>query len=175
MDADGSNQTNLTNESSGDDIFPSWSPDGAHIAFTRGVTADADIFVMNADGSGQTDVTNSPAAYDYTPAWSPDSAHIVFSRYENGNPGDMYVMNADGSNQTNITNDNTTDDYAPAWSPDGNQIAYSRFDISGSSSTEIYVMSPDGSGKHRPDERSRRRFVADVVPRRHAHRLREWT
>ena len=33
MDADGGNQTNLTNNSA-DDQYPAWSPDGSKIAFT---------------------------------------------------------------------------------------------------------------------------------------------
>ncbi len=33
MDADGSNQTRLTNNADSDDYWPSWSPDGSQIAF----------------------------------------------------------------------------------------------------------------------------------------------
>src|SRR6266508_1707215 len=56
MSADGSGQTNLTNNPA-DDLDPSWSPSGASIAFDsfRGIGGlDEEIFAMNADGSGLT-------------------------------------------------------------------------------------------------------------------------
>jgi hypothetical protein len=52
-------------------VFPSWSPDGKKIAFTRpssnGLYA-YDIFVMNSDGTGQVDLTNS-LGDDLFPDW----------------------------------------------------------------------------------------------------------
>jgi hypothetical protein len=63
MGADGSAPTNLTSTTStgaaGSNFLPSWSPDGARIAFARvGEVADPDngLWVMNADGGGKTQV-----------------------------------------------------------------------------------------------------------------------
>jgi Tol biopolymer transport system component len=58
MNADGSEQTRLTNNSDCD-TFPAWSPDGLRIAFDSGRDGDFDIYVMNADGSGQTRLTDN--------------------------------------------------------------------------------------------------------------------
>ena len=53
MNADGSGQTRLTNNS-GFDGNPSFSPDGLKIAFTSYRTNNRDIYLMNADGNAVT-------------------------------------------------------------------------------------------------------------------------
>ena len=71
MNADGTGQTDLTNDPA-NDVDPTWSPDGSKIAFTtnRGPTGDNEIYVMNADGSNPVDLTNSPAN-ESDPDWQP--------------------------------------------------------------------------------------------------------
>ena len=114
MNADGSSQINLTNNS-GLDGEPTWSPDGARIAFTRQQVDDLEIFVMNADGSNQTRLTSGPHSFD--PAWSPDGTRIVFTSNQDSNaaPSQIYVMNTDGSNQTRLTNNPGAHSSGPAW------------------------------------------------------------
>ena len=70
MDADGSNQTNLTNHGNVDD-HPSWSPDGSKIAFNSDRDGTHKIYVMDADGSNQTPLTYH-SGHDSPPSWSPD-------------------------------------------------------------------------------------------------------
>ncbi|MBN1217848.1 MAG: PD40 domain-containing protein [Anaerolineae bacterium] len=137
MNANGSGQTNLTNNP-GWDHFPAWSPDGSRIAFESGRDGDAnnvEIYVMNADGSGQTNLTNDPAS-DAFPSWSPDGKYIVFMRN-----ADIYIMNADGSRLKNLTG-TPGSEYNPHWSPDGSKIV---FESAGVGNTEIYLMNIDGS------------------------------
>ena len=55
MDADGSNQVQLT---TGSGLTPTWSPDGERIVFHWPAPRNQ-LFVMNADGTGMTQITNS--------------------------------------------------------------------------------------------------------------------
>ena len=73
----GENRTNLTRHPA-DDIYPSWSPDGAQIAFSSDRDGTFDIWLMSADGSDPTQLTDSPLQ-EIRPVWSPDGSHIMFS------------------------------------------------------------------------------------------------
>ena len=65
---DGSNLTNLTNNSDYDN-FGAWSPDNTKIVFTRGLgSATYEIYVMNADGSSVVRLTNN-SVYDLVTDW----------------------------------------------------------------------------------------------------------
>jgi len=120
MNADGSNQTRLTNQP-GSDHFPALSPDGRRIAFVSERDGNAEIYVMTADGTDQTRLTFDPAE-DRLPAWSPDSTKIAFNSDRAGNL-DLYAMNADGSNLVRLTSSSARDGHA-TWSPDGRWIAF---------------------------------------------------
>ena len=58
MNADGSNQTRLTNNAA-NDVHPSFSGDGSKIVFDSDRDGNYEIYVMNADGSNQTRLTNN--------------------------------------------------------------------------------------------------------------------
>ena len=51
MNADGTNQTRLTNNSASD-TYPAFSPDSGQIAFDSNRDGNDEIYVMKADGSG---------------------------------------------------------------------------------------------------------------------------
>jgi Tol biopolymer transport system component len=99
------------------DEFPTWSPDGTKIAFTRGGGGIFEIYVVDADGSGLTQLTNN--GVDFEPSWSPDGTMIAFSEYFSGSGKyDIVAMNADGSGQTNLTNSGTSSrNEFPSWQP----------------------------------------------------------
>ena len=80
MDADGTNQVNVTLGSSADDFYPAWSPDGSQIAFYSTRDGDREIFVMDADGSNVTQLTDN-SAQDRYPQWRPfiDPSQWVWS------------------------------------------------------------------------------------------------
>jgi hypothetical protein len=142
MRGDGSDPRRLTDDP-GNDMYPTWSADGRHIAFVSDRDGNREIYVMKADGTEQINLTHNPAE-DWTPAWSPDGKSIAFAAYRDAN-WEIYTMNADGSNPQRLTR-SAGADYAPCWSPDGQRIA---FQSNRDGNWEIYVMSRDGQGLQR--------------------------
>jgi len=141
----------------GDERYPSYSPDGTQIAFRGDVdlaepSGDEEIYVMNADGTNVRQLTSN-ADFDSAPSWSPDGRRILFERAPAGTftPGveaqekDVYVMRADGSHVRRLT-DSPGLDEGPEFSPDGTKIAFSS---ARDGQQEIYVMDADGSDPRR--------------------------
>ena len=68
MEADGSNPRNITNTPGVIEWGPSWSPDGAKLAYNRSEDEydwGANLWVMDADGANQTNHTNSVDTQQY--------------------------------------------------------------------------------------------------------------
>ena len=142
MDADGSNQRNLTNSPASRNECPAWSPDGQRIAFASKRDGNGEIYVMDADGSNQRRLTNNPAN-EWRPNWSPDGQRMAFTSWRDGNE-EVYLMDPDGRNQRNLTNSPASRDGWQEWSPDGQKIA---FDTNRDGNFEIYVMDADGKNQ----------------------------
>jgi Tol biopolymer transport system component len=136
----------------GDERYPSFSPDGTRIAFRGDLdltdhSGDEELFAMNADGTNVVQLTRN-AVFDSGPAYSPDGTEIVFeSARDSGNALalDVYVMDADGSDVRRLST-HPAHDEGPVWSPDGTKIL---FTSARDGQQEIYVMNADGSGQRR--------------------------
>ncbi len=133
MNADGTNQTQLTNDTL-DFLYPEWSPDGKKIVFVQGRTKGSGIFTMNADGTSITSLPDSAGDdYNERAIWSPDGSKIVFVG------GGISVMNSDGTNPHYLASGTS-----PVWSRDGSKIAF--FSQGGFGDPEqIFVINTDGS------------------------------
>ena len=147
MNTDGSDKTNLTNNSVFD-ANPTPSPDGAKIAYVSGQGYNAEIYVMNTDGSSKAQLTDN-SDWDTEPAWSPDGLQLVFVTDHFDNSSEIKIMNADGSGQTTLAKSGASEGYylSPDWSPLGTQIAFVRegYDLECQGCSEIFVMNVDGS------------------------------
>ncbi|MCH7782330.1 PD40 domain-containing protein, partial [candidate division KSB1 bacterium] len=144
MDSDGSNQTQLTDNTMAS-WNPAWSPDGLRIVFDANNTGRYTgwaIYVIDIDGTNLQRLT-SISKSNIEPVWSPDGSRILYFFLEVGNIG-FYTMNPDGSNKVRLTINNEDGIYA-AWSPDGTKIAFrSRREAE---NWDIYIMDSDGSNQ----------------------------
>lgn len=156
MNADGSHLTPLTATADMVGIdHPTWSPDGASIAFSAQSSVDAprEIWSIRAAGTGLHPIpTPSTRGFASEPAWSPSGRLIAFSSYEGTgasgatSPSGIYVMNADGTNIHRLAAAGPGPAQSPAWSPDGRWIFFAQLSATWNSDhvSAIYKMSPDG-------------------------------
>jgi TolB protein len=75
-------ETRITNDP-GDSSSPSWSPDGARLAFSSNRDGTYEIYVVCTDGSGLSTLTAGGPDKKY-PLWSPDGRRIVYQRRGEG-------------------------------------------------------------------------------------------
>jgi TolB protein len=147
MNADGSGQTRLTGDPGFADLEPAWSPDGAHILFSRcddhlGSIAGCDLDVMNAAGTG----TRRLAAGHWTwvrGEYSPDGRRIVVAADRGGFLSALWIMRSDGTGLHRITAP-ALQAFWPGWSPDGRRIVFT--DNCCQSGSNIWTVRPDGTG-----------------------------
>ncbi len=123
---------------------PTWSPDGARLAYTSPCPAKQDtypgsgIFIIDlGHPEEQTKVITSLEG-DYDPAWSPDGKRIAFTSLRNQVPA-IYVINLVDSSLQKLS-PTTKPDKQPSWSPSGTQIAFVRQFLS----SQIWIMSDNG-------------------------------
>ena len=124
MDANGSNEKDITTNDTLSYYNPAWSPDGKQIAFQGLGHTNGEIWVMDSNGFNPHSVTPSTFVLlggNDLIDWSPDGKRILFSGYSPDSV-DLFTLNLADSSLTDITN--TPDEYEDRgdWSPDGKQI-----------------------------------------------------
>jgi len=98
MDADGSNQRQVTNLGAAN-FAPFWHPSGEKILFSSNLDdptgRDFEVYMINLDGTGLERITHSEG-FDGFPVFSPDGRHLVFaSNRNNGGTDDTNVFIAE--------------------------------------------------------------------------------
>ncbi len=108
--------TQLT-DSLGLDLFPTFSPDEAQIAYCSDRNGAFEIYVRQLAPGGREIRITSDGRDNYQPAWSPDGREIAYA--SRAVPG-IWVVPALGGEPRRLT----TFGSRPAWSPDGKAIAF---------------------------------------------------
>ncbi len=147
VNADGSGQKLLREESTFDLWGAAWSPDGQHIAvsFVARSGDQGELYLLDSQGQNPTALTHN-GRNNFNPAWSHDGKHIAFFSQQGKDvtTAELYVIDADGTNERRLTQ-NQAEEYGAAWSPDDRLIA---FGSKADGNWQIEVMNADSTNPH---------------------------
>lgn len=108
-------------DSSANDYWPSWSPDGTRIVFYSEQTKPASLWIVSSNGTNPWRFTWDNE--DYCPCWSPDGTEIVVhSTYRTGNQ-ELWIVSVPDGIPKQLTN-TSWQEYHASYSPDGRWIAF---------------------------------------------------
>ncbi|MBT4099245.1 MAG: hypothetical protein HOM68_14580 [Gemmatimonadetes bacterium] len=137
VDADGSNESNLT-EGLGDEHGPQWSPDGATLIFDSNRVGDWEIMSVPSDGGELTNLSFNPALGDMGGRWSPDGEHVVYEPRDAQMRSSLWLVDLTGS-RTELAA-RTPGHFR--WSSTGRHLAFDRFE---GDLCDVFVVQADGS------------------------------
>jgi Tol biopolymer transport system component len=119
MNADGSNQTQLTFDPVMKDQVPDWSPDGSQIAFVTRLDPSVpggDLWLMDADGGNQRNITGGPEP-EYGASWSPDGTAIAYLDWATRRVNILDLV----TGERRVVND-FAPQFVPGWQPRGDRL-----------------------------------------------------
>lgn len=138
IDADGSNERELTSGQKNADREPSFSADGKRIVFVR--TANfSQLMTITAGGDDLKAVTDRDERFSSpeAPSYSPDGNRIVFDAVVRSDER-IWTIGSDGNGLQQLTKGDD-EGVEPAFSPDGDSIVFH-------SGRALFTMDADGSG-----------------------------
>jgi Tol biopolymer transport system component len=160
MGADGSNETNISNNAALDGVYLGVlctlqpSPDGTSLVFSSKrdePVSGSDLFTMDIDGGNVTKIFDQETGLTGLAKWSHDGTKIAFVT-DDGDTNNVYTVNADGTDGQALTTDGNNGYrsgeglfYGLDWSPDDTRLAF--MSDGNADNPTIWTMNADGSDK----------------------------
>ena len=113
----------LLTEGTGNNGFPSWSPDGTRIVFRAQDEHGKGLRILDVASGQVTVLTEGAGQSDNFPAWSPKGDEIAFASDREDRDWEIYAIRPDGTGLRRVTRVPGNDAH-PSWSPDGAWIAF---------------------------------------------------
>ncbi|HZS04862.1 MAG TPA: protein kinase [Blastocatellia bacterium] len=137
MDADGSNQRQLTTVATRADVYPTVTSDGRYIVFTSSRSGSSNLWRMGLDGSDPKQLTTGPG--EEFPSASLDGNQVVYTS-TSSSKFTLWKVPIDGGPAVQLTDQLSQ---WPAVSPDGKRIAC-WYRNATSEPWRIAIFSPEG-------------------------------
>ena len=122
IDADGKNPAQLTTDP-GNDLFPTWFPDGNRIAFLSNRQGQSDFWSVDVNTGREQLLVKMSQEVGY-PQLSPDGTEIAFNSSKSG-ASNIWVVSLNGGEPRQLTFDKNLAGF-PRWSPDSRFIAFEK-------------------------------------------------
>jgi Tol biopolymer transport system component len=108
-------------------FYPTWSSDGAKVAYYKVVDGDYDLYWKNADGTGVEDVLLSTPSREIEVAFVPGDEQIVVRQGDRARAdgSDIYLYDTGDPDSGRPIADGPGNAVSPMVSPDGRYITYS--------------------------------------------------
>jgi TolB protein len=136
--ADGSHPRRLIDAGTDRTLNPSWSGDGAFIAYYREKGDGADqIHIIGADGTGDRNVTND-AFNNVYPNWTPDG-RVLYGQTQKGGVANLFAVKPDGTDKRPL---HAIKSHFARYSPDGKRIGW--LEARPESGVAVVIADPDG-------------------------------
>ncbi len=116
---DGYNPQRLTRNRS-ISLFPAWSSNGRHLAYTSYKRGKPDIFIKNLAEMQEISVAEN--GINITPAWVPGKFELAATLSFSGDQ-EIYLLTGTGKIIKRLTRMRGSD-LSPSWSPDGNKLTF---------------------------------------------------
>src|SRR3989344_5935198 len=145
INEDGTGLQRLTTNP-GQDLEPTWSPDGKELLFTSHRTGGTAVWRMDSDGSNQRDITSNIVERARQADWCSNGKIVVAYRDRGDSEAGIGIIDPNGTSFTSIYSEPRTGRIPswPKWSPNCFEIAFERY-VNGN--WEIYTMNSDGTNQ----------------------------